>query len=75
MNDMPKKFCPECQKNGQKSRIMIGLSRTTKLMIPRPYYDEEGNYVCSKNPNTRITEYSCSNGHKWEEHNKICRDD
>ncbi|GAH86400.1 unnamed protein product [marine sediment metagenome] len=57
--------CPECEKNGLKSKVYVGTSSTT-LLASYPYYDEEGNYHCD-DPNTITTSYSCSNGHSWSE--------
>jgi len=55
--------CPKCVEKGLKSCVYVGTTHTT-LMYASPYYDEEGNYHYN-DPNTRYTEYSCSNGHKW----------
>lgn len=55
--------CPICVKEGLKSRVYVGGTQAT-LMYATPYYDEDGNYH-SNDPNTRYTDYSCSNGHKW----------
>lgn len=55
--------CPECQKEGKKSKVYQGMSTTT-LLGWIPYWDEEGKYH-NDNPNTTTTEYSCSNGHRW----------
>jgi hypothetical protein len=57
--------CPECIKEGKKSKVYIGCTTST-LIAPVQYYDEDGNYH-SSNPNTMTTQYSCSNGHHWSE--------
>ena len=61
--------CPECQKQGLKSKVYVGSSTTTLLAF-QPYYDEEGNYHYD-DPNTIYTSYSCSNGHSWTESSKF----
>ena len=58
-------ICPECKRQGLKSRVYVGTSSVT-LMYSAPFYDEEGKYH-DHDPNTRTTSYSCSNGHKWVE--------
>lgn len=60
-----KKFCPECQKQGLKSRITVGSTYMT-LAAVHHYYDEDGNYQV-EDPNYTYTEYTCSNGHHWKE--------
>ena len=56
-------ICPECQKQGLKSKAYIGTSATT-LMYCQSFYDEEGR-LHHHDLNTTTTVYSCSNGHKW----------
>ena len=55
--------CPECVKEGKKSKVFIGTSTRT-LMYWQPHYDEDG-VLHSNDPNKTTTDYSCSNGHKW----------
>lgn len=57
--------CPQCVKEGKKSKVYPGVSMTTAMWCP-PFYDEEGNYH-HHDSNVTTTEYSCSNGHKWTE--------
>jgi len=61
-------ICPECQKEGKKSIVFIGVSSTTLLAVT-PYYDEEGRFHFD-DPNTTTTQYTCSNGHVWSENFK-----
>ena len=56
-------ICPICAKKGLKSYVYVG-TMTTTLMYSQPYYDEEGKYHFN-DPNTRCTDYRCSNGHNW----------
>jgi len=53
--------CPDCVKEGTRSRLTI-LGSTATLMGHSPYYDEDGNYH-SHDPNRIRTEYNCSRGH------------
>ncbi len=56
--------CPECVKEGKKSVVVEGGSRST-LVHCAPYYDEDGNYHYHDR-NVTTTSMSCSNGHRWE---------
>lgn len=59
-------ICPACSREGHKPEwIQAGHSSTT-LMDSRPYWDKQGRYH-DHNPNTIMTSYSCSMGHKWSE--------
>ncbi len=55
--------CPKCVDEGLSSRINIGPTFST-LMATFEYYAEDGTHVV-EDPNTRSTEFSCSNGHAW----------
>jgi len=57
--------CPECVKNGLRSKVWPGAGTVT-LMGWRTYYDEEGLFHVH-DPNKYVMKYSCSNGHKWKE--------
>ena len=57
-------LCPECKKNGQKSKVYPGPSFTTATYYP-PFYDEEGRFH-RHDGNTTVTNYECSNGHNFE---------
>jgi hypothetical protein len=59
------KFCPQCKKEGKKSKIFI-KSISSTLMTSVPYYDENGKFHCC-DPNTIFINYKCSNGHEWTE--------
>lgn len=54
-----------CETENKQYRVYQGVTITTDVAAPAPYWDEEGNYIVSPDPNTSSTEYSCSNGHKW----------
>lgn len=61
-------ICPECLKEGKKSRVFDkGASRT--LMGSYPYCDEEGVYH-DHDPNTYTYSYQCSLGHHFYESKK-----
>jgi hypothetical protein len=62
-----KKFCPECQKLGLKSKVFIGGCTSTLLNCGSGYYDEDGDYHPPDPCNTTTCEYTCSNGHTWME--------
>ena len=56
-------ICPECKKQGLKSKVyQWGTSST--LLYWQPFYDEDGKLHCH-NRNTIMTDYDCSNGHHW----------
>lgn len=57
--------CPLCVAGNQISRVYIGPSTTT-LMTTMEYFDEQGTYHLH-DPNTISREFSCSNGHRWQE--------
>lgn len=57
--------CKECEDSGQKSKIYLGIATATCIGWMPGYYDEEGNWVFGKNPNTITQAYRCSNGHRW----------
>jgi hypothetical protein len=57
--------CQECEKQGLRSTVEQGVSRTTCAGINQ-YYDENGHHH-HHDPNRRTTIYTCSNGHRWEE--------
>lgn len=58
--------CPECVKEGKKSRITQDVTRLTFTtdVYCAPYWDEEGNRHIH-DLNTTTTSYECSKGHKW----------
>lgn len=56
-------ICPECEKQGLRSRINIGSGSTTAMWCP-PFYDEDGRFH-NHDSNTTTTNYWCSRGHHW----------
>jgi len=60
--------CPQCIKEGKRSKVYVGLSVTTTAGT-ESYYDEDGNFHFH-DPNVTTTQYNCSNGHKWEENSR-----
>ena len=60
--------CKECVAAGKKSRLYVGESYTN-LVYVKPFYDEDGKYH-SHGGNTSTINYSCSNGHKYQEQTK-----
>ena len=63
--EMNKPICEQCEEEGKKYTVTEGMSTTTLMGIIPAYWDEDGNYHQSVNPNKTTTEYYCSNGHKW----------
>lgn len=61
-------ICEECQKEGLKSTIRIGVSSSTLAYCP-PFYDEEGR-LHHHDPNINTINYSCSNGHNFSKSSK-----
>lgn len=57
--------CLECIENGEKSHVYYGKTTSTCIIV-NSYYNEDGKFVFD-NPNIYITNYSCSNNHRWEE--------
>jgi hypothetical protein len=62
---MKKAFCPECQKEGKKSKVFRDTETRTGGKV-LSYFDEEG-YYHIHDPNTVIIKYSCTNNHYWAE--------
>lgn len=58
--------CPQCEKEGKTSKVYVGASTTTCMSLSDAYFDENGIYHESIDPNSHFQEYSCSNGHHWE---------
>ena len=59
--------CPECVKEGKKSKILVTYGeRTLMAAVDGDFYDEDGNHH-RHDPNTQKILYRCSNGHKWSE--------
>jgi len=66
--DMNKPICKECEKKNKKYSVQdSGFGITTLMGITPAYWDEEGNYHESINPNRTTYTYNCSNGHSWSE--------
>ena len=59
--------CPECVKEGKKSRVMPGISTRTCMYAPPGYYNEDGEWVNIPDPNKTTTQYRCSEGHDFQE--------
>ena len=62
-NAADKIICAECEKLGQKSRVMSN-GVTTTLIGWSTYYDEEGNWH-SHDPNRQEESFFCSAGHRF----------
>lgn len=60
---MEKIICPQCEKEGKKSKVRDGGSSSTMVYYV-PYYDEDGEYH-HHDSNSRNTNYSCHYGHTW----------
>ena len=64
-------ICPECQAEGEKSRVTLGGGSST-AMYAAPFYDEEGRYH-NHDPNVFTYAWSCSRGHRgMESHRYQC---
>lgn len=67
---MKKPTCKQCEAEGLKYSVQQPMYGTTTLLAYNPgYWNEEGEYVANKNPNTTTYTYNCSNGHSWSESN------
>lgn len=61
-------ICEQCKNEGKTSTIHEPMGGSTTLMAFSPgYYDEQGKYHATKNPNKTTYDYRCSNGHSWSE--------
>lgn len=58
-------FCPDCVKEGKRSRVYPDLSSVT-LMHGVTFWDEGGR-LHQHDPNITTTGYTCSEGHTWVE--------
>lgn len=65
----PGVFCPECQRLGGKSKVLVGASDRT-LLWSTPYYDEDGQYH-NHDSNITTTVYTCSKGHEFIRKSKV----
>ena len=59
-------ICPVCKQEGKESRVTPGGARRTLMGWSPGYYDERGNWVPQRDPNWTTTDYSCSNGHRFD---------
>lgn len=55
--------CPECEQNGDVSKL-FAVGETKTMLGWNPYYDEEGVYH-AHDPNRTTVHYRCSNGHSF----------
>ena len=63
--------CPECVKEGMRSRVFPQGSSIT-LMSSQPFYDEEGTYH-NHDGNIIKEAYLCSRDHRWNKRfNRPC---
>lgn len=56
--------CKECEKEGKKSIVHIGVCSTT-YQLPSHFYDEEGRHHVH-NQEIKTIDHSCSNGHFFQ---------
>jgi hypothetical protein len=60
----PKRMlCPECQRDGEKSRVSEGVCWSDAVYRPG-YHDEDGRYHAGTPVRLHCT-YSCSRGHQF----------
>lgn len=58
-------ICPKCQELGLKSKVHSRGSSSTLLYYPATSYDEDGNLIFNRDPNTYEHDFECSCGHKF----------
>jgi hypothetical protein len=58
--------CPECVKEGERSRVSDDGCSSTLLGGGGPFWDEDGNKHIH-DPNRITQHYHCSRGHHWAE--------
>lgn len=56
--------CRRCMADGKSSRVEGGGHSFVTAMVGHNYYDENG-HAHNHDPNTRTTQYACTNGHAW----------
>lgn len=56
--------CPECVKEGKKSKVYDSMMFNSTCLHCPPFYDEDGEYH-NHDLNIHSKGYSCSNGHQW----------
>src|SRR5271157_5764914 len=59
--------CPICEKEGKLSYVTAGTTTST-LLAYFPVYDELGRAKPCSDPNIYTTQYRCSNGHEFTNH-------
>lgn len=61
--EQEKVFCPQCQQQGMRSKVILYPGQTTpKMKFTDGYWDENGNFV-EFNAEIKMPWYICSNGH------------
>jgi hypothetical protein len=60
------RFCPWCQRDGERSRVSSGSVRGTLMNGVSPYWDEDGK-LHTHDPNIYTATFGCSRGHRWSE--------
>jgi hypothetical protein len=58
--------CPTCVENGARSRVFVPGHSVATAMAAQDFYDEDGNFH-HHDPNSRVQQFSCSEGHAWAE--------
>lgn len=56
-------ICPLCKARDLKSTVHPGVTFSTLIAFSSGYYDEEGQWVGCRDPNSRTTNYLCSRSH------------
>jgi len=64
---MKKPICKECEQEGKKYSVYVGMCSTTLIGVDAAHWDENGIYHEPCNPNITTCEFNCSNGHRWSE--------
>lgn len=58
-------LCPECRKEGRKSKVYIEDMTSTAMNCGGGFYDENGYFQPVEDCNTVTTYYRCSRGHTF----------
>ena len=57
--------CDRCIENNEAHTVTPGMMTRTVMMPGPGYWNEQNQWVESKDPNTTSVDYTCSKGHRW----------
>lgn len=63
--------CPRCVQAGTPHTVTMGMATVTLIASSPGYWNEKDQWVPPSPINTRTTTYHCSNGHTWQEEERV----